>query len=184
MAPRGIGKYYKHRCLAINGGWCQSRYSDFQSSSKENKEFEARVMDLHAIVHYFELNDESAWTTSQFTIRSPDMQDALSRALDGYPDLDLELSNWIFKPPYMPLVHRWDRIQALPSIGGGKNKSARAAAAAVAELVAFLKPILFTPISSAAQARDTGKSAYADVWQILPPGELAIAYFFGVEAIC
>jgi hypothetical protein len=67
-------------------------------------------------------------------------------------------------------------------IGDGENNSAEPGAAA--QLVAFLEPLLSKAISSAAQARHSGMIAYADVRQILPPGELAIFVFHGAVSQC
>lgn len=181
--PPKHGWYLKLRCLGdTEGQRCPDRYSEAQSHAEANQEFEAGIRDKHYIIQRFDRGDDGVWATSQFTILSPDMRCVLSTALDQYPGLDLVLAEWTFQAPYVPLVHRWDQIQKLSSsppastrIGDGENNSAGAGAAA--QLVAFLKPLLSKAISSVAQARHSGMIAYADVWKILPPGELAILVF-------
>ena len=106
--------YLKLRCLGdTEGQRCPDRYSKAQSHVEANQEFEAGIRDKHYIIQRFDRGDDGVWTTSQFTILSPDMRRVLSTGLYRYPGLDLVLAEWTFQAPYVPLIHRWDQIQKL-----------------------------------------------------------------------
>jgi hypothetical protein len=187
MAHEGIGQYYEHKC---HGGHdCNhSHYSEFSSRRAANKAFEELIKDKHAIIQRF-LRDGDAWETSEFTIRSPDMRAVLHEALDGYPGW--HSSSWTFKPPYTPLVHRWDCVlnlnkrlaSEMSSVEGEPDEESHKAKAA-SELVEFLTPLLSPSIGSIAEARNTKQIAFTDIWQILPPGELAMTEFLEEKSIC
>ncbi|KAK4454470.1 P-loop containing nucleoside triphosphate hydrolase [Podospora aff. communis PSN243] len=186
MPDKSIGKYYEHDC---HGGHnCNhSHFSEFPSRRTANKAFEERIKDQHAIIQRFK-KDGDIWETSKFTVRSTDMQEILSEAMSGYPDWRSNSHSWTFEPPYTPLVHRWDRIlginKQLASEVSDKTDDTCKKAKAAAELVEFLKPLLSPSIGSIAEARDTKQIAFKDVWQILPPGELAMTEFLEEKSIC
>jgi hypothetical protein len=101
------------------------------------------------------------------------MRQVLTQALEGYQDLDLELQNWEFLPPFRPLVHRWDQLKTLETEypPGPLREAAEA-------LTAFLTPILASSLASLAQTQRTGKLSFKNVWQIFAPGALAATRIF------
>lgn len=116
--------------------------------------------------------------TESFTVQDPLMRNHLRVALAKYQDFDLELKNWTFKEPFSPIVHRWDRLNALCE-KTTEVKSKRA----IDQLMKFLGPILAPSIGSLIQTKATGKVDFDNVWQIFPPGELAVTSFFGIQAV-
>jgi hypothetical protein len=116
--------------------------------------------------------------TGSFTIQDPAMRAHLLAALAGYQDYHPELEEWTFRAPYSALVHRWDHLNDLAD--GVPDVDAKRA---VNQLMLFLGPILAASVGSLAHTRKTNRVMFKDVWQIFPPGELAVASFFGVDAV-
>lgn len=120
------------------------------------------------------------WVTQSITIQDSAMRQVLREVLSNYQDLDLELINWTFEPPFMPLVHRWEHLKAyyvdLPA--GTPQKNAAAA------LLTFITPIVAPSVISLAQTQATGKVSFDNIWQIFPPGSVVKTTFYGVEAVC
>ncbi|KAJ9144054.1 P-loop containing nucleoside triphosphate hydrolase protein [Pleurostoma richardsiae] len=167
-------KLYRHDCPY---GYCPSRWSKFGDNDEEQAALEQCVSN-EPIVHRHSLDDKK-WITESFTVHSPAMRAHLRMALAKYQDFDLDLEDWTFKPPYKPIVHRWDRLNALAeNLGDPDSKNA------IDQLLAFLQPILAPAVKALAQTKETGKIVFDDVWQIFPPGELAVTTFFAVESVC
>ncbi|PTB66806.1 P-loop containing nucleoside triphosphate hydrolase protein [Trichoderma citrinoviride] len=122
---------------------------------------------------------DTTWITESFTINSPHMRKILLQVLADYQDLDLELDNWTFRPPYIPLVHRWQRLQDFC-----KDTTDAALAKAGQEMIDFLLPIVGPSVNSLAQTRLTGKVKFDSLWQIFPPGELVMTQIYGQDTIC
>lgn len=106
------------------------------------------------------------------------MRNHLRVALAKYQDFDLELKDWTFTEPFSPIVHRWDRLNALREKTTEVNSKR-----AIDQLMSFLEPILAPSIGSLIQTKATGKVNFDNVWQIFPPGELAVTSFFGIQAV-
>lgn len=95
------------------------------------------------------------WITSSITVHDISMRKVLTEVLNKYQDLDMELENWSFQPPFMPLVHRWDSLKAYQvRANEGILKSAASA------LLAFLSPIIASSVLSLNQTKKTGKVRY------------------------
>ena len=166
---------YQHTCRY---GSCPDRWSRFWKLSEEAADLEAEASKLPIVHRYVYRGDE--WRTSSFTINCPHMRSLLSEALDKYQDLDPDLEGWTFTPPYMPLVHRWERLQALHHDIGHEPERKEAAD----RLVEFLEPRLAPGIDALSTTHSTGKITYDMLWQIFPPGELITTKFFGVDTLC
>lgn len=106
------------------------------------------------------------------------MRRHLKVALANYHGFDLELKGWTFQQPFSPIVHRWDRLNALC-----EETEDHQSKQALEQLMGFLRPVLAPSIDSLVQTRKTGKVDFENLWQIFPPGELAVTSFFGVEAV-
>ena len=169
-----VTKLYRHDC---DYNSCPTRYSKFSDIDAEQENLRNGMTDVPIIHrHVFE---EKKWITESFTVQNPSMRAHLQVALAKYQDFDLELENWTFTEPYKPIVHRWDRLNALCNTTTepqGKQ--------AIDQLMEFLRPIVAPSVDSLAQTRKSGKVCFNDVWQIFPPGELAVTSFFGVPAVC
>ncbi|KAG9234677.1 P-loop containing nucleoside triphosphate hydrolase protein [Amylocarpus encephaloides] len=133
---------------------------------------------LVPIVHRH-VYENKHWITTSITIQDAAMRKVLTEVLNKYQDLDMELENWTFIPPFMPLVHRWDILKNFQS--ATMEDSLRRAASA---LLAFLSPIIASSIISLNATKKTGKVSFANVWQIFPPSAFVLTKFFGVDAIC
>jgi len=102
--------------------------------------------------HFYE---NKHWITTSITIQDAHMRKVLSEVLNKYQDLDMELENWTFEPPFMPLVHRWEVLKNFQSTTNeGPLKSAASA------LLAFLSPIIASSVFSHSQTKKTGKVRY------------------------
>ncbi|EMT66629.1 Fidgetin-like protein 1 [Fusarium odoratissimum] len=166
-------KLYRHRCT----GRCPDRWSKFPTNEEEYDDTE-NTISKDPIVHRHVFSDHQ-WVTDSFTINSPAMQGVLSTVLAKYQDLDLELEKWTFKPPFMPLVHRWDRLLSLCD-ATDKEPVPEAST----QLLEFLTPILAPKVDALVKTRKTGNVMFADLWQIFAPHEFVITKFYGVDAVC
>nr|RBQ88569.1 hypothetical protein FVER53263_13955 [Fusarium verticillioides] len=167
-------KLYKHRCVYAS---CPERWSRFPTNEEEHDHIEQRALE-DPIVHRH-IFDDHKWQTESFTIQSSPMRAAISTVLDKYQDLDLDVEKWTFKPPFMPLVHRWDRLLSLCEATDEEHETE-----AVAQLLEFLTPILAPKVDALVKIRKTGNVMFDDLWQIFPPHEFVITKFYGVEAVC
>jgi hypothetical protein len=167
-------KLYRHRCLR---GSCPDRWSKFPNHKEDQDNLE-EITSKDPIVHRHIFSDHK-WETESFTIHSPLMQGVLSTVLERYQDLDLELEKWTFKPPFMPLVHRWDRLLSLCDDQGKELVPEPST-----QLLEFLTPILAPKVDALVKTRKTGNVMFQDLWQIFAPHEFVMTKFYGVEAVC
>ncbi|QYT02129.1 AAA+-type ATPase [Trichoderma simmonsii] len=152
-------------------------WSQFDSEEEHQVALEKQMTQMpivHRFVHY-----DTSWITESFTINSPFMRKILLEILENYHDLDLECENWTFRSPYIPLVHRWQRLQDFC-----QNTSNPDLSKAGQQLIEFLLPIVGPSVNSLEQTRLTGKVQFDFLWQIFPPGELVMTKMYGQDAIC
>ncbi|PNP78796.1 hypothetical protein FNYG_07938 [Fusarium nygamai] len=167
-------KLYKHRCAYAS---CPERWSKFPTNEEEHDHIEQNALE-DPIVHRH-IFDDHKWQTESFTIQSSAMRAAISTVLDKYQDLDLDVEKWTFRPPFMPLVHRWDRLLSMCEATDEEHEPE-----AVAQLLDFLTPILAPKVDALVKTRKSGNVMFDDLWQIFPPHEFVITKFYGVEAVC
>lgn len=173
-APKLISNWYKHDCASFS---CPSRWSEFDNFDDEEADLTRRCSTIPIVHRHAFVNKH--WITQSITIHDPAIRNVLSTVLAKYQDLDLELENWTFQPPFMPLVHRWETLkeyQAKATPGPAKN--------AASVLLAFLTPIIASSIVSLAQTKRTGKISFSNIWQIFPPSSIVVTRFYGVDTIC
>ena len=174
LAMNPVTKLFRHDC---EYKCCPKRWSKFADHEEEQENLKSSTTDdtiLHR--HIF---TKRKWVTESFTIQSAAMRAHLEVALAKYQDFDLELENWTFKPPFKPIVHRWDRLNALC-----EETTEASSKEAIDQMMEFLRPILASSVDALARTKRTGKVVFDDVWQIFPPGEFAVTIFYGVEAVC
>ncbi|KAH9883598.1 P-loop containing nucleoside triphosphate hydrolase protein [Xylariomycetidae sp. FL2044] len=169
-----ISNQYQHRCEFKS---CPLRWSEFDNVDDDEADLKARTSTVPIVHRHVFINKH--WVTRSITIHDPNMRQVLTEVLKKYQDLDLEVENWTFEPPFMPLVHRWDQMKKFQA---GANVPAIKNAASA--LLAFLTPILASSVISLALTRKTGKVNFDNVWQIFPPSSLVQTKFFGVDAVC
>jgi hypothetical protein len=171
-----VTRLYLHQC---RGGprCCPDRWSKFPSFADEEENLNKKTKTVPILHHH--IYDNKKWITKSFVIQSPIIKGILRKALHNYQDLDMDLENWIFKPPYRALVHRWDELKEIETQLTDPVEKESAT-----NLIQFLTPVLTSSIESLSLTRRTGKVSFDDVWQIFPPGVLALTTFFGVETIC
>jgi hypothetical protein len=167
-----VSKWYHHECDE-----CPSRWAEFDNVEDEEADLRARTNGV-PIIHRHRFYKKH-WITESVTVQNPAMREVLRAALANYQDLDLELVNWTFEPPFMPLVHRWEELKAQYT-----KQDEGPARTAAATLLSFLAPIVAPSVLSLAQTRRTGKVSFQNVWQIFPPSSIVKTKFYGVETIC
>lgn len=165
-----IKKLYQLTCRHCGHG---ERWSGFTDLASEAAAVEESLY-WDSIVHRL-VQNRGQWVTESFTVQAGGMQRHLLAALEGYQDLDSVATDWTFRWPYKPLVHRWDRLVAASEAEGADM--------AIRSLVEFLQPILAGLIQALAFTRDSGKIAWAGLWQVFAPGDLVVTTFFGVESV-
>ncbi|TFB00251.1 hypothetical protein CCMA1212_007748 [Trichoderma ghanense] len=109
-------------------------WSQHDPQSKQQAALEKQMAEIPIVqrfIHY-----DTTWVTESFTINSPHMRKILLQVLANYQDLDLELENWTFRPPYIPLVHRWQRLQDFC-----KETTDEALSKAGQEMIDFCSPL-------------------------------------------
>ncbi|RFU78510.1 p-loop containing nucleoside triphosphate hydrolase [Trichoderma arundinaceum] len=152
-------------------------WSQFESEDKQIDALEKQMTEMAIVQRFVHCN--TSWVTESFTINSPSMRKILSEVLENYQDLDLECENWTFRSPYIPLVHRWQRLQDFR-----KTTSDPVLLKAAQELIDFLIPIAGPSVDALEQTRLTGKVAFDHLWQIFPPGELVMTKMYGHDTVC
>lgn len=171
-ASGGVIKLYKYDCPS---GCCPSRYARFSTQAAEQEDLQASVHS-EPIIHRHAFR-ETVWVTESFTVNDTTIRLMLRQALNKYQDFDPELENWTFRAPYSPIVHRWSKLNDLCETSVSLEEKT-----AINSLMAFLRPILAPSIEALSKTKETGKVLFDDVWQIYPPGEVAMTAFYGTEA--
>ncbi|CAH0045109.1 unnamed protein product, partial [Clonostachys solani] len=173
-SSRLVSKWYRHKCEYNS---CPARWAEFDNVDDEEANLNERVSSVPIIHRHAYVKRH--WVTQSVTIQDPAMRQVLRAVLAKYQDLDLDLINWTFEPPFMPLVHRWDDLKAYyVGLEAGKIKNAASA------LLAFLTPIVTSSVLSLSHTRQTGKVSFEDIWQIFPPSSVVLTRFYGVDVIC
>jgi hypothetical protein len=169
-----VSKWYHHQCEYDS---CPERWAEFDNVDDEKTDLVARTANV-PIIHRHHYQNKH-WVTQSVTIQDPAMRDVLRVVLAKYQDLDLDLINWTFQPPFMPLVHRWEELKShYVKLEDGAQKNAAAA------LLAFITPIVASSVLSLAQTKTTGKVNFENVWQIFPPSSIVKTKFYGVDVVC
>ncbi|KAM0263528.1 hypothetical protein ACHAQJ_001147 [Trichoderma viride] len=152
-------------------------WSQYASEEEQEVALENQMAEMPIVQRFVHWN--TSWTAKSFTINSPFMRKILLKILQDYQDLDLECENWTFSSPYIPLVHRWQRLQNFRQAASDPTMIN-----AAQELIDFLLPIVKPSVDALEQTHLTGKVAFDFVWQIFPPGELVMSKMYGQDAIC
>ncbi len=171
-AVQAVTRLYQHECPA-----CDSRWSKFRDVDAEEDYIDRTTADV-PIVHRHKKKDRR-WVSTSFTVHDRTMRALLSTALAGYQSFDPELEDWTFLPPYRAFVHRWERLKSV--CGEATDDESKCAAT---QLMAFLDPVLQSSVKLLVKTQKVGSVSFDRVWQIFPPGELAVTSFYDAEAIC
>lgn len=169
-----ISNWYHHKCAYKS---CQPRWSEFAVVDDEEADLTNQTSRV-PIIHRHEFVNKH-WVTASITVQDPAMREVLTDVLYKYQDLDLELENWTFQPPFMSLVHRWEDLKTYQSTA--EDVTLKNAASG---LLAFLSPIVASSVISLTQTRKTGKVNFDNVWQVFSPSSLVMTKFFGVDTVC
>lgn len=176
-----VQKLYRHDC---EYHCCASRWAKFAVHQEEQDDLEAEVSTVPIVQRHVYSHDNKDWVTDSFKINCHHMRAFLSETLANYQDLDLGLEGWTFTPPYMPLVHRWERLQALHSELKDSADDDTEKKDAVQQLVDFLQPLLAPSVEDFAATQSTGMINCDVIWHIFPPGEVVLTRLFGADAVC
>ncbi|KAK7433019.1 hypothetical protein QQZ08_000492 [Neonectria magnoliae] len=169
-----ISNWYQHKCQYNS---CPARWSEFDNVDDDELNLNKRCSIVPIVHRHVYVNKH--WITQSITVHDTAMRGVLGTVLAKYQDLDLELQNWTFEPPFMPLVHRWEALKeyhANATPGPARNASSA--------LLAFLTPILASSVVSLARTKKTGKVSFDNVWQIFPPSSVVVTKFYGIDTIC
>ncbi|KAH8680953.1 hypothetical protein BX600DRAFT_445410 [Xylariales sp. PMI_506] len=169
-----VSNWFHHKCQYNS---CPPRWTEFASAEDDEADLGERTSQI-PIVHRHELVDKN-WVTTGVTVQDKAMRSVLSEVLHNYQDLDLELENWSFQPPFMPIVHRWNDLKAY--LVNTEDITLKNAASG---LIAFLTPVVSASVVSLAQTKTAGKINFENVWLLFPPRSLVMTKFFGVDTVC
>jgi hypothetical protein len=171
----GVAKMYRHDCQNKS---CPPRWSAFATLEDEDKDLKKRIAD-QPILHRH-TKKAGKWVTQHFTIQCSTMRTIVEEVLEAtFQDVDQIVEDWTFQPPYRELVHSWDALkEACAGLTDEKKK------AAAKTLIDFLTPVLAVSVELLSMTRKTGKVEFENVWQIFPPGALAVTSLYGVETLC
>ncbi|KAI1414769.1 P-loop containing nucleoside triphosphate hydrolase protein [Hypoxylon sp. FL1857] len=167
-----VSELYQHNC----SGYCEPRWSEFSNIHAEIADLKTRNLRAPIIHRYSRC--QMGWATHSITIQDPAMRRVLKYVLEDYQDIDLELAEWTFNPPFKPLVHRWDALRDFEGQADGEDR------AASSTLIAFLTPIIAPSLTMIAKLRETNKIEFENIWCIFPPGTLVATQFYGVDTVC
>jgi hypothetical protein len=174
----GSSDVVQHLYHKFCAGYCPDRWCEFALPEEEEAAVKAKAARA-PIVNRLELDREGggAWKSSEFTVNSQPMRDILGKAMEDYPDLDLDVNRWTFVAPFRPIVHRWSRLKAL-----GEAAPESLDRGSLDDLITFLAPIVEPHVKSLTETNHTGMVDFDSVWQIFPPGELVVRTHFGEQA--
>ncbi|KAK7957074.1 uncharacterized protein PG986_006296 [Apiospora aurea] len=170
-ASKLVSNWYHHRCQYDS---CQVRWSEFAVVDEEEADLQKRALQV-PIVHRHEFKNKR-WITSDITVQDEAMRKVLDKVLHKYQDLDLEVINYTFEPPFMPLVHRWDDLKTYHATAEAGNLKNAATA-----LLAFLTPVIASSVLSHALTKKTGKVNFENIWQIFPRTSWVVKYRYRPE---
>lgn len=91
-----VSKWYRHVC---EYGSCPSRWSEFKHVDNDYKALIARTASV-PIIHHFS-DDSGKWVTTSITVQDVSMRKVLKDALKGYQNLDLDVKDYTFTPPFV-----------------------------------------------------------------------------------
>ncbi|KAI2781668.1 P-loop containing nucleoside triphosphate hydrolase protein [Daldinia loculata] len=170
--PELISRWYER---PDNQG--QSRWSIFNSDKEDFADLLARTSNT-PIIHRFARKGD-IWETDSITIQDPHMRKVLGDVLKMYPDLDLKKENWTFRPPFQPLLHRWNRLEGYSA----KAKANPATEHAFSGLLSFLAPIIKGLPSSSKKVNAADNIDFTNIRHILPPGTLIFSKEHDAEIV-
>ncbi|KAH7035535.1 uncharacterized protein B0I36DRAFT_382223 [Microdochium trichocladiopsis] len=169
-----VSKWYRHRCEYNS---CPERWAEHDNVDAEEEHLTKETEHV-PIIHRHEFVNKH-WVTKSITVQDANMRTVLDKVLAKYQDLDLEVENYTFNPPMMPLVHRWEELKAYHACATpGPLKSAASA------FIAFLAPLIASSVVSLAQTKRSGKVSFPDLWQIFPPSSVVKTQIYGADTVC
>ena len=141
------------------------RWSEYATAEDEEKELQRLTSGfdvIHRLQHMEDENDITAWQTHSILIRGDLKQGILTKALTGYPEVDLSKPEIEFKPPFAPLVHRWEDLQK------HAEKATASADASVsvdrnAELLDILKKVVASGLTALERVKVKGQVDFDDL---------------------
>lgn len=167
-----VSKWYYHDKAETPIRWGDS--PDHHDASLDIIARDAEV----PIVHRYQYSCER-WITHTICIQDSHMQEFLRSAFSTSLSRGLEARNWTFSPPYMSLVHEWERLKSHYVGLRDDDESTKNAAAAV---LAFFAPIIASPVLALQRTKATGQVAFDQIWQIFPREALVTSRIPGVDA--
>ena len=162
-----------------------SEYADPDVEEKELQRLTAGYDVVHRKMRGEDRHGNTSWQTHSILIRGDLKRDILATALEGYPNLDLKASELEFKPPFEPLVHRWEKLQerAVEMRDSAVTAEDRARVVNNAVLLKTLRGVVSSSLAALDKIKTTGKIDFDMLWTIFPPGELVLGCEAGADRV-
>ncbi|KAM6519911.1 hypothetical protein FALCPG4_013485 [Fusarium falciforme] len=124
-----------------------------------------------AILHYH----NATLQTDRIVVQSPELKNCLADIFSGCVDIDAAAPTIEFRPPFMGLVQRWDRLLLAEKTADNEKSK---------ELLQLLRKTLETELHSSFQAfqefRKTGYTTFPNILMAFVPGEIVLRSKDGV----
>jgi hypothetical protein len=92
---------------------CPTWRDDKPKNDDDDFELKQRLVkarDHYAILKRLNRHGHGQWNTHSIVINSKHIRDRLSEVFDDYPNVDLHAVEMVFQPPFVPFVHRWEKL--------------------------------------------------------------------------
>ncbi|GAW17501.1 hypothetical protein ANO14919_069580 [Xylariales sp. No.14919] len=172
--PEVVSTRYKHVCKE---GCCKPRWSDFKDVDDDFKDLVARTANVPIIQCMSQRKGK--WVTTSITVQDVSMRKVLKEVLEGYQGLDLDLEDYTFRTPFMPLCHRWEDLTHFRL-----NVQDPVLKRTVTNMTDFLTQIVASTVSSMERIEKTGKIRCHNIWQLFAPDTLVSTKIHGVSITC
>ncbi|RWA05440.1 hypothetical protein EKO27_g9667, partial [Xylaria grammica] len=158
-------------------GCCRPRWSDFKDVDDDFKDLVARTANVPIIQCMSQRKGK--WVTTSITVQDVSMRKVLKEVLEGYQGLDLDLEDYTFRTPFMPLCHRWEDLTHFRL-----NAQDPVLKRTVTNMTDFLTQIVASTVSSMERIQKTGKIRCHNIWQLFAPDTLVSTKLYGVPITC
>lgn len=141
-------------------------------TDKKNRELAKFALVRKQIPH----GGHGAWKTSEIEVHSPLLRKKLTDVFRDYPAVDAHAVKMSFKPPFLPFIHRWDRLQQmLEEEEAGNTK----------DHLRLLETLLTSEIQESLELlqhiKSTGYVSFGNLPLVFVPGDVIIENNQGIK---
>jgi hypothetical protein len=134
------------------------------------------INSTYALVHYHQVKGDTLWGVS-LEIQSPILKAQLSSIFENYPDVDTNIPTLLFEAPFLPLVHRWDRLLRL---GEEEPDETRKAVLSLLRDTLANDAVFQAGLKTLRQVEGTGYINYSNILVAMAPGDVILESKNGV----